>query len=479
MIEIPEAQTVLIDFEISPEYQNEVLNFIHENYLKLKPEYFSDIRITKEDNANQLSFTAKDPTHGFQVNTNIKAGDPLEVTLKPSDGASSKFLESLKDDIFFMAHVFEDNVRSSTLYFSWVEGEKVIPEQPPTSKKRTGDQLFTSSLILVYILFFAFNIVLFFLFGLYYAVILILVSQFLIVIFSNKILAYGNKWRVSAQNPYVHILEYQLPFKEFKEFQDKFGKEMVTKIKQEIYDRTLAQGIKPTCQLGDEVLENYGFSCNPYRSMSKTVNVYDIVKNAANSFNLPMPKIVISNTQIANAAATGPSPSKGLVLITTGLLVQLNEKEILSVLGHEMGHLQGRDPIILFSIISAEFLLRFTVLFPLVLINPIIYIIVVMAIIFFIAKFFETRADLLSAMHVGQPDVLAEALRKIAYQRLQMEKVGSKIPRWLAWDPHPPVYFRIDRLKHMKTPVQSKNPLWQSAKDVVDGFLASFRQPKK
>lgn len=475
MIEIPETQTFLIDFEISPEYQDEVLSFIHENYLKVKPEYFQNIEITKVGNVNQLSFTANDPTQNFQIDARIKSGNPLEVTLIPGNGAPSKFLESLKDDIFFMAHVFEDNVRSSTIYFAWVEGEKVIPEQPPTAKKRTGDQLFTSSLILVYLLFFTVNIVLFFLFGLYVAVILILASQFFIVLFSNKILAYGNKWNVTPQNPYVHILEYQLPFKEFKEFQEKFGKETITKIKQEIYDRTFAQGTKPTCQLGDEVLEKYGFSCNPYRSLSKTVNAYDIVKKAADSFELPMPKIVVSNTMIANAAATGPSPSKGLVLITTGLFVQLNESEILSVLGHEMGHLQGRDPLILFSIISGEFILRFTVLFPIVILNPILYIIVVMALIFFVAKFFETRADLLSAMKVGQPDILAEALRKIAYQRLQMEKVGSKIPRWLSWDTHPPVYFRIDRLKNMKTPVQSENPLIQSARDVIDGFFASFR----
>ena len=475
MIEIPETQTFLIDFDISPEYHDEVLSFINENYLIVKPEYFSNVRITKKENVNQLLFTAKDPTHGFQIDAGVKSGDPLEVTLIPSNGTPSKFVESIKDDLFFIVHLFEDNIRSSTIYFSWVEGERIIPEQPPTSKKRTGDQLFTSSLLLVYLLFFAFNIVLFFLFGLYYAVALILLSQFVIVLFSNKILAYGNKWKVSSQNPYVHVLEYQLPFKEFKEFREKFGKETVTEIKKEIYDRTLAQGIKPTCKLGDEVLEKYGFSCNPYRSLSKTVNVYDIVKKAADSFELPMPKIVISNTMIANAAATGPSPNKGLVLITTGLLVQLNEKEILSVLGHEMGHLQGRDPLILFSIISGEFILRFTVLFPIVIINPILYIIVVMALIFFVAKFFETRADLLSAMKVGQPDVLAEALRKIAYQRLQMEKVGSKIPRWLSWDTHPPVYFRIDRLKNMRSPVESKNPLIQSARDVVNGFFASFR----
>lgn len=475
MIEIPETQTFLIDFEISQEYHDEVLNFIYENYLKVKPEYFSDIQIKEVNDANQLLFTVRDPNQDFQINAGIKSGDPLEVTLVPTDGTPQKFLESVKDDIFFMAHIFEDNIRSSTIYFAWVEGEKIIPEAPPTAKKRTGDQLFTSSMILVYVLFFTVNIVLFFLFGLYLAVILILASQFLIVLFSNKILAYGNKWRVTPQNPYVHILEYQLPFEEFKEFREKFGKDTVTRIKQEIYDRTFVQGIKPTCQIGDEILEKYGFKCSPYRTLSKTVNVYDIVKKAADSFGLPTPKIVISNTMVANAAATGPSPSRGLVLITTGLLVQLNADEVLSVVGHEMGHLQGRDPLILFSIISGEFLLRFTVLFPIVIINPIIYIIVVMALIFFVAKFFETRADLLSAMNLGQPEILAEALRKIAYQRLQMEKVGSKIPRWLAWDPHPPVYFRIDRLKNMKTPVESKNPLMQSARDVINGFIASFR----
>jgi len=199
MIEIPETQTFLIDFEISPEYHDEVLNFIHENYLNAKPEYFSDIQIIKEDNVNQLLFTTRDPNKGFQVNATIKSGDPLEVTLIPANGTPSEFLESLKDDIFFMVHVFEDNIRSSTIYFAWVEGEKIIPEEPPTAKKRTGDQLFTSSLILVYLLFFTVNIVLFFIFGLYIAVVLILASQFFIVLFSNKILAYGNKWHVTPK----------------------------------------------------------------------------------------------------------------------------------------------------------------------------------------------------------------------------------------------------------------------------------------
>ena len=145
------------------------------------------------------------------------------------------------------------------------------------------------------------------------------------------------------------------------------------------------------------------------------------------------------------------------------------------MLGHEMGHLAGRDPLILFSIISLEFILRFTVLLPLVILSPLVYLIVALGFIFFVAKFFETRADLLSAMKIGKPMVLARALRKIGYQRLQAERISpTRAPSWINFDPHPPIYFRIDRLERMKTPMDVKNPLLKSARDVFIGFKRSL-----
>jgi heat shock protein HtpX len=258
-------------------------------------------------------------------------------------------------------------------------------------------------------------------------------------------------------------------------FQEKYGKDMIMKMKNEIYQKSLAEGREPSCELGEDVFQKYGFHCNAQEKVSKVIDVYSIVKTAAEKFDLPMPRVAISNTMIPNAAATGPSPSRGLVLITTGLLVQLEEDEILAVLGHEMGHLAGRDPIILLSIISLEFILRFTLFLPIVLLNPFLYIIVALGVIFFIAKFFETRADLLSAIKIGTPEVLAEALRKIGYQRLQAERVSpTRFPSWISFDPHPPIYFRIDRLERMKTPVDVKNPLLQSARDVFSGFRRSL-----
>jgi heat shock protein HtpX len=210
------------------------------------------------------------------------------------------------------------------------------------------------------------------------------------------------------------------------------------------------------------------------------VNVYELVKKIADKFGFPMPKIVVSNTMVPNAAAAGPSPSRGIVLLTTGILVQLEEEEVLSVLGHEFGHLKGRDPLILYGLTSAEFLFRFYVLFPLF---PFIfssflffvYFWAVMTVIFFIAKFFEARADLVSAIKVGQPEVLAGALEKIGFQRLLYERTPAfRVQAWIGLDAHPPISFRVSRLEKLEAPVKTKYPLIQSIKDVISGFLKSL-----
>ncbi len=134
-------------------------------------------------------------------------------------------------------------------------------------------------------------------------------------------------------------------------------------------------------------------------------------------------------------------------------MTQLSDDELISVIGHELGHLKGKDPLYLFAIVSGEFILRVTVLLPAFLFSPLLYLMVVTFLIFFVAKFFEARADLLSVMALGQPKVMAESLRKIGFQRLQVEK-ASRLASWFRWDTHPPIYFRIERLERMTEPVE-------------------------
>ena len=140
------------------------------------------------------------------------------------------------------------------------------------------------------------------------------------------------QWPVTEKNPTVHILQYHLPTQERMQFQQKHPREKLLQIKKEIYDQTLALGKPIECETAREVMAKHGLECQPENMGTKTISVYELVKKATEKFNLSMPKIGISNTMVANAAASGPSPKRGIVLITTGLLVQLEDDEILTVL---------------------------------------------------------------------------------------------------------------------------------------------------
>jgi heat shock protein HtpX len=168
-----------------------------------------------------------------------------------------------------------------------------------------------------------------------------------------------------------------------------------------------------------------------------------------------------------------------VVLITTGALVQLEEDELLSVLGHEFGHLKGRDPFWLYGLSAIQYIVWFYVIFEYFLTSSLIllliYFWVLSTITYFVAKFFEARADLTSAIVMGQPNILANALEEIGFKRLLYERVPSyRIQEWISFDPHPPIYFRVDRLRKFESGTEIKHPLLQSARDVTRGFLKSF-----
>jgi heat shock protein HtpX len=248
-----------------------------------------------------------------------------------------------------------------------------------------------------------------------------------------------------------------------------------------VYAETIAKKGEIDCETTGRIFKKYGFECKPENLSTRKVNVYELVKRVADKFRFPMPKIIVANTLVPNAAASGPSPSRGVVLITTGLLAQLEEEEIDSVLGHEFGHLKGRDPLLLYGLMGSEFLFRFYVIlpfFPIIFSSILLFIVyfwAIMTVLFFIAKFFEARADLTSAMVIGKPLVLAKALEEIGFKRLLFERAPSfRIQEWVNLDPHPPIYFRVQRLRSLGDKVKTKYALWQSAKDVTRGFLDSL-----
>ncbi len=476
-----------IGTEVAPAGLEDLLSFIYQRYLLSRPQNFTNIQRTVIDQEHVLAFTFLEPERKWYIEVEMRAGRPIWVKMTPSDQTvPQSALDQIKEDLIIGVQFYEEQMRKTTLYFAFVEGEEVVPEKTLRKRKNILRSLFFESMILLIILFMIGSIFLFFIFGLldlyFLAPVLIVVLQFLMVFNADKIISRMGDWFLSPQKPRIHLLQYHLSMEEYEKFRQRYRLEELLQMKKEIYDMTLALGKDIDCETSRGVLLKHGFECVPENMKTKTVDVYQLVKNAAEIYGLPIPKIVISNTMLPNAATSGPSPKRGVILITTGLLVQLGEDEILSVIGHEFSHLKGRDPLILSALTSAEYLFRVYVLlylWPALSFFPFLfwfYFLFIMGVIIFIAKFLEARADLESAARVGQPQVLAEALRKIGFRRLQLERVqANKVQQWLRLDPHPPIYFRIGRLEKLQAPVKVRHTLVQSIKDVINGFLAVLK----
>jgi len=468
-----------IETEVTPAYYDELMKYTYEHYVAPMGKNLTNVNQSVIDGDYVLSFTVLDPNGRWHINVSMKTGKPIQVTMQPSDvSVPLAVLDRVKEDLVIVIQFFEEVVRRSTLYFAWVEGKEAVPEKSPYRRARLIERILFGNILFLFMLMIAINIVLFLIIG-YTAAFVLVAGQFLLVIFGDKLIGTMAEWRITEQNPKVHILQYHLPAQDRTQFPQKYPKKTLLQMKKEIYDKTLTVGKPVECETAREVMAKYGLECHSENMGTKTVNVYQLVQETTKKFNLSVPRIGISNTMVPNAAASGPGPRHGIVLITTGLLVQLEENEILTVLGHELSHLKSRDPFALFGIFSAEYLFRVFVLFN----YPIfftyfgfLYLILILGVEYFVAKFFEARADLESAIKIGNPKVLAEALRKIGFRRLQFERSPAyRLQDWITWDPHPPLYFRVSRLEKMETaPVKVKHTLIQSAKDCIRGFFAAL-----
>lgn len=209
--------------------------------------------------------------------------------------------------------------------------------------------------------------------------------------------------------------------------------------------------------------------------------VYGIVRRLAMQMGIPEPSIHIIDSPQPNAFATGRSPKKAAVAVTTGILETLNAEELEAVLGHELAHVQNRDILIgsVAAMIASALTLiaRFGFWFggggnrnnPLSAIGAILSLIlapiVAMLIQFAISRTREFQADKSGAEITGQPLQLASALQKIsagtarvpmkvneATSQLFIDNPlkavrGRGMTKWFST--HPPVEERIERLHNM------------------------------
>ena len=209
--------------------------------------------------------------------------------------------------------------------------------------------------------------------------------------------------------------------------------------------------------------------------------VYAIVRRLAEQKRMPMPRIYVIESNQPNAFATGRSPKKAAVAVTTGILQVLDFDELEGVLAHELAHVSNRD--ILISSIAAMIAAALTMLArmafwfgggdnresPLGAIGAIISLVVApiaaMLIRLAISRTREFQADETGAETTGRPMMLASALEKISAgtSRIPM-RVNPATAQLFIDNPmksfrgggmmrllstHPPVEERIDRLTRM------------------------------
>jgi heat shock protein HtpX len=63
--------------------------------------------------------------------------------------------------------------------------------------------------------------------------------------------------------------------------------------------------------------------------------------------DMPKPRVAVADTPVPNAFATGRSPSRSVVCVTTGILQTVDAEELEGVLAHELSHVAHRDVLVM------------------------------------------------------------------------------------------------------------------------------------
>jgi len=71
--------------------------------------------------------------------------------------------------------------------------------------------------------------------------------------------------------------------------------------------------------------------------------VYYIVEGLSIAAGLPMPKIYVIEESGMNAFTTGRNPSNSVIVLTRGIINNLNDEELKGVVAHELSHVKNYD----------------------------------------------------------------------------------------------------------------------------------------
>ena len=82
-------------------------------------------------------------------------------------------------------------------------------------------------------------------------------------------------------------------------------------------------------------------------SPEQAPELHGMIDRLCTMADMPKPRVGISDMAIPNAFATGRSPSRSVVCVTTGILRTLDAEEMEAVLAHELSHVAHRDVLVM------------------------------------------------------------------------------------------------------------------------------------
>jgi heat shock protein HtpX len=164
--------------------------------------------------------------------------------------------------------------------------------------------------------------------------------------------------------------------------------------------------------------------------------LHAMIERLCATADMPKPRVAIAYTDLPNAFATGRSPDRAAVCVTTGILDRLTRDELEGVLAHELSHVAHRDVLVMTLASSAGVIAstltqsaQYGMLFgggrrddreggaPFWLVALVVSL-VVYAVSFFLtrllSRYRELCADRSGAFLTQKPSALASALTKIS-----------------------------------------------------------------
>jgi heat shock protein HtpX len=219
---------------------------------------------------------------------------------------------------------------------------------------------------------------------------------------------------------------------------------------------------------------------DPNTSDSTERTLVEIVHGLARGARLPaMPEVGIYDSPEVNAFATGPTKSRALVAVSSGLLGRMNRDEVEGVLGHEITHVANGDMVtmtLLQGVVNAFVLFfarviafavsqnvreesRGMVNFLVVIVLQIVLSLLGAIVVAAFSRWREFRADHGGATLAGTPKMIAalERLQRNAemvdtsHEALATLKIAGAPSRFMALlASHPPLEERIARLQQYR-----------------------------